>query len=199
MVLLVGIGKETAGLAKRSLQESMKEIVGTWIRAEPVKGMSYWTGKIFWIRTIELDSWFSEGTEIVKENSKILLWFLTWENELGLCLLFEIANVRGENESNHINPPLCSPPSFILLPPLFFSFLFLSSFLLPLPSLFSSILQRWIFSLKFATPWSHCLLWNPKLFWQGKVTLTSVLRANPWVKITATYHLAKSFQIDLSA
>lgn len=115
MVLLVGIGKETAGLAKRSLQESMKEIVGTWIRAEPVKGMSYWTGKIFWIRAIELDSWFSEGTEIVKENSKILLWFLTWENELGLCLLFEIANVRGENESNHINPPLCSPPSFILL------------------------------------------------------------------------------------
>lgn len=95
--------------------------------------------------------------------------------------------------------------------PLFPSFLFSLLFSPPIPSHFSASLppslfhlslhlwRPWIFRLKPPTTWSHRLLWCPKLFWQGKVTLTSVLRANLWVKITTAYHLAKLFQISLSA
>lgn len=56
MVMLVGTGKETAGLAKRSFQLPVKEMVVTWIRAVPMKGMSYWPGRYFEVRAIELDS-----------------------------------------------------------------------------------------------------------------------------------------------
>lgn len=161
----------------------------------------------FEVSAIGLGILLSGDTEQVKKVSKMMFWFLTWEHGLGSCCLFETENVRGQTEYNHYIRPLPFP-SFLPLP--FPSCLFLLSsplhpslhfsHFIPVSSLFPPPLWRpWIFNLKFLIPWSHCLLWSPKLFWQRKVTLTSVLRTNLWVKITTAYHLAKLCQISLNA
>lgn len=121
----------------------------------------------------------------------VTLFFFVWDREY---------QRRNWIQSLYKTSPLF--PSFLFFSPLLSShsltFFCLPSSL-PIPSLSLHLWRPWIFSWKLPTPWSHCLLWCPKLFWQGKVTLTSVLRANLWVKITTAYHLAKLFQISLSA
>lgn len=147
------------------------------------------------ISALGLGTWLRGDTEQVKEVSKMMFW-------LGSCCLFGTENVRGHTKNNHYGRSLPFPSllffsSFLSFPPPFHARL--SCLLLPpLPTL--PISENLESLIKNSCPLkSLCLQWSPKLFWQRKVTLISVLKTNLWVKITTAYHLAKLFQISLNA
>lgn len=175
----------------------MEEIIVTWIRAVPIKEVSDWTWKIYWnssYRTWYLIKWGHWGGEGGHPKGAPVSDLRKWVGIVSFAWDRECQRRKWMQSLYNTSLFLFSFFSFLSFPLL--SFLPLISLLF---SAFSYLWRSWSFSLKFPTPWSNCLLWSPKLFWQGKVTLTSVLRANPWVKITTAYHLAKSLQIFLSA
>lgn len=178
----------------------MEKMVAAWISAVSVK-VRDWMWKIFWnqcYRTWHLIKWGHWASEGGLQNDVLVSDLRTWAGNV--LFVWD----RERQRTNQIQSlckisslPFSSFPPFLPFPlPFTLSFHACSFPLFPPLPIFANLESL----IKNSCPLkSLCLQWSPKLFWQRKVTLISVLKTNLWVKITTAYHLAKLFPISLNA